>query len=259
MAVEARGAVMSLTVRNLIATPDLGLRLLTPRPDREPVSAGPDLLPASERAITWVHVSELRDPTPFLSGGELLLTTGLTFEQTPTDADALEYVQRLADAAVVGLGFGIGLSHDRVPPSLVAAGDRCGLPILQVSKQTPFIAISRAVSKAVAAEEYAAVTKTFTAQQALTKAALSDTGTDRVVRLLAQQLDGWVVLLEPSGAVLAEHPAGPRSRSRTLAAEIAALAGHRGAVSSGFPLGADIVSLQSVGAGPVRSTRPSCC
>ena len=28
-------------------------------------------------AIRWVHVSELEDPTPFLKGGEMLLTTGL--------------------------------------------------------------------------------------------------------------------------------------------------------------------------------------
>ena len=30
-----------------------------------------------DRAVRWVHISELADPTPWLSGGELLLTTGL--------------------------------------------------------------------------------------------------------------------------------------------------------------------------------------
>ncbi|MCW2958905.1 MAG: hypothetical protein JWP18_1708, partial [Solirubrobacterales bacterium] len=29
--------------------------------------------------VRWVHISELEDPTPWLSGGELLLTTGLPF------------------------------------------------------------------------------------------------------------------------------------------------------------------------------------
>ena len=55
---------MPLTLRDLVSTPELGLRLL---------AEGPDV----DRPVTWVHVSELRDPTPFLSGGELLLTTGL--------------------------------------------------------------------------------------------------------------------------------------------------------------------------------------
>ena len=30
-----------------------------------------------DRAVRWVHISELADPTPWLSGGEVLLTTGL--------------------------------------------------------------------------------------------------------------------------------------------------------------------------------------
>ena len=182
---------MALTLRDLVSTPELGLRLL---------AEGPDV----DRPVTWVHVSELRDPTPFLSGGELLLTTGLTIDggagrSIPTSAGS-------PTAAVVGLGFGTGLSHAQVPADLVAAARRHGLPILEVPMQTPFIAISRAVSRAVAADEYAAVTRTFTAQQALTKAALAAAGPDRLVRLLAQQVLGWVVLLDPAGAPIAAHP-----------------------------------------------------
>jgi len=30
-----------------------------------------------DHALRWVHISELEDPTPWLSGGELLLTTGI--------------------------------------------------------------------------------------------------------------------------------------------------------------------------------------
>ena len=58
---------MALTVRDLVSTPELGLALLAEGP-------------GADRAVTWVHVSELRDPTPFLSGGELLLTTGIAFD-----------------------------------------------------------------------------------------------------------------------------------------------------------------------------------
>ena len=235
--------MVPLTVRNLVALADLDLALLAPVTESRTEQL--------ERPITWVHVSELRDPTPFLSGGELLLTTGLAFGGDDVDIrDAEGYVRRLADAAVVGLGFGTGLSHAQVPAGLVAAGREVGLPIVEVPRGTPFIAISRAVSSALAADEYAAVTRTFTAQQALTKAALADAGPQRVVRLLARQVDGWVALVDRSGAVIAGHPESPQSRIKALASEIATLAGHRGPVSSGFPLGADVVSLQSVGADP---------
>ncbi|NUT52114.1 MAG: PucR family transcriptional regulator, partial [Saccharothrix sp.] len=30
-----------------------------------------------DRVVAWAHSTELADPTPFLEGGELLLTTGI--------------------------------------------------------------------------------------------------------------------------------------------------------------------------------------
>ncbi len=227
---------MALTVRQLADEPDLRVGLL---------SAGAD----PDRPITWVHVSELDDPTPFLSGGELLLTTGLGLAEHP-DADG--YVARLGAAGVVGLGFGTGLSHDSVPAELLDAAERAGLALLEVPIQTPFIAIGRAVSRALAADEYAAVTRTFTAQQELTKAALSPAGPDRLIRLLARQVDAWVVLADPAGSAIAVHPEAARLRLPAIADEVARLRPNRGAVASGFDLDRDSVSLQPVGTGARR-------
>lgn len=238
------GDHMPLTIRNLLSTSELGLSQRA--------------VGASDRPITWVHVSELADPTPFLTGGELLLTTGLAAAAavgTPEPAEsgsgpAELYVRRLIDASVVGLGFGTGLSHDAVPADLVSAAQRYGLALIEVPHGTPFIAISRAVSQALAADDYAAVTRTFTAQQALTRAALSPSGPDQLVRQLGRQVAGWVVLLDRDGRVMAASPDAPTGLPAPLASELAVLAAHRGPVSSAFPIGADSVSLQSIGAGP---------
>jgi purine catabolism regulator len=225
-----------LTIRHLLSTPDLDLTQLADG--------------AVDRAITWVHVSELADPTPFLSGGELLLTTGLAASTDGSAADSADrYVQRLVGAAVVGVGFGTGLSHEVVPADLVAAARRHGLALIEVPHGTPFIAISRAVSGALAADEYAAVTRTFTAQQALTRAALSPSGPDELIGRLARQVSGWVVLLDRAGDVLAASADLPVPAVPALAPELAILAAHTGPVSSAFAIGADTVSLQSVGAG----------
>ena len=58
-----------LTVGSLAA--EMGLELV----------AGRD---AADAPIRWVHSSELVDPTPWLSGGELILTTGLQLGSSPT-------------------------------------------------------------------------------------------------------------------------------------------------------------------------------
>ena len=43
---------------------------------------------AEASPIRWVHISELQDPTPFLSGGELLLTTGIISRPPPGSASS---------------------------------------------------------------------------------------------------------------------------------------------------------------------------
>ncbi|MFE1786357.1 PucR family transcriptional regulator ligand-binding domain-containing protein, partial [Streptomyces sp. NPDC059506] len=170
---------MPPTLASLVRNPALKLTVL----------AGQDGL---DVPVRWVHTSELDDPAPFLEGGELLLTTGLKLPDAASGQRA--YVHRLADAGVVGLGFGIGLSHEEVPGPLADAAEERGLPLLRVPQPTPFIAISKAVSAALAAEQYRAVTMTSQAQQELTRAALGPDGSRALLGRLAQRLDGWAAL-----------------------------------------------------------------
>ncbi len=230
---------MSITVRTLMAQPSMGLTLLTTGA-------------VDDQPLTWVHVSELVDPTPFLSGGELLLTTGLTQPVGEDSAAWNRYVVRLAGAGVVGLGFGTGLSHQQVPQSLIAAANRTGVALIEVPRRTPFIAISRAVSQAIAAEEYAEITRTFDAQMALTRGALSQSGTDVVVRLLAGQVGGWVLLVDPAGAPISAHPSAARRRASALDEDLTRLRRHRGPVSASFSQGSDTIDLQPIGTGARR-------
>ncbi|MCW2569486.1 MAG: transcriptional regulator, PucR family [Mycobacterium sp.] len=224
---------MPVTLHELAGSAELALRVL----------AAPD---ATGRQVRWVHVSELDDPTPFLGGGELLLTTGLGLGRAEP---VWEYVERLAAAGVVGLGFGTGLSHDRVPEELLDAAERCGLPVLEVPRATPFIAISRAVWRALAADEYAAVTRTYTAQQALTRAALAPRAPGTVVTRLAQQLGGWAVLLDPRGTPLHASPPAALRRAADLAPEVERLRVHRAPASAALTARGDAVLLQSLGNG----------
>jgi purine catabolism regulator len=198
---------------------------------RLPVLAGDVSKP-----VGWVHGTELADPTPFLEGGELLLTTGLT--------DVREgYVERLVRAGVVGLGFGTGLGHDVVPAAVVTAAEKAGLGLVEVPREVPFIAISKAVSKALAADEYAALTRTSEAQRALTRAAVR-TGVAGVVRRLGQRIDGWVVLLDAAGEPVHAH--NPRL-APDLAAEVARLTTGGGLASAAFESGGSYVFLQALG------------
>jgi PucR family transcriptional regulator, purine catabolism regulatory protein len=222
---------MPVTTAHLLDNPALKLRLHT---TQAPV----------DRPLSWVHVSELADPTPFLQGGELLLTTGLALRpENPVQ----EYVRRLASAGVAGLGLGTGLSHETVPPELVAAADAAGLALLEVPRETPFIALSRAVSAALAADAYAAVTRTSAAQQELTRAALSAGGPAAVVERLASQVGGWTVLFDAAGAALEAGPRTALRRAAGLRVELDRLRGLRAPASVAVSLPEETVLLQSLG------------
>ncbi len=150
---------MPPSVRTVADLPGLGLSIV----------AGPE---GRDRPVHWVAVSELEDPTPFLEGGELLLSTGMRLPADDPRAVA-EYVGRLVSAGVAALGLGVGLTHPGVPPGLAAAADAAGLPLIEVPGPTAFIAISKAVSALLGAEEYEGITRAFEAQRDLTRAALA--------------------------------------------------------------------------------------
>ncbi|MEU3557775.1 PucR family transcriptional regulator [Streptomyces fragilis] len=168
--------------------------------------------------VRWAHVSELPDPVPYMEGGELLLTTALKVD-AEDPAEAGGYVRRLAAAGVVGLGFGVGVNYDEVPEALVEAAAEHGLPLLEVPRSTPFLAISKAVSAAIAADQYRAVTAGFAAQRELTRRALSD-GPEGLLAALAAQVDGWAALYDAAGAVVAVAPDWAERRAARLTPDV---------------------------------------
>ncbi|MFF5005273.1 PucR family transcriptional regulator [Streptomyces phaeochromogenes] len=210
--------------------------------------------------VRWVHASELTDPVPYMEGGELLLITALKLDAE--DADAMRrYVKRLVGAGVAGLGFAVGVHYEETPKALVDAAEGEGLPLLEVPRRTPFLAISKAVSAAIAADQYRAVTAGFAAQRELTKQALSD-GPEGLLTALASQVDGWAALYDASGAVVATAPewAGRRAaritgdveRLRERAAPASSVVGGAGdgeGGDGGDGSGEDRVELHSLGTG----------
>src|SRR3954453_18004906 len=121
-----------LTVADILAIENLELR-------RAGGGAG------LHRPVRGVHTSELDDPTPWLRGGELLLSTG-----RPLRRDPAGFVERLASRGLAGVGLGLGFDLDEMPAEAVAAGDRLGFPLLTIPYEGPVIAISEAVFAAIA-------------------------------------------------------------------------------------------------------------
>jgi PucR family transcriptional regulator, purine catabolism regulatory protein len=155
-----------------------------------------------DQALRWVHISELRDPTPWLSGGELLLTTGL---QLDTPEQQREYIARLAAHGLSGLGFGTGFSHEAVPEPLTEAAEAHGFPLFEVPYDVPFIAVTEKAFSHLVNEHYAVLQRALSAHERLERIVLSERGLDGVAGALASLIGGAALVFDARGELMARR------------------------------------------------------
>ncbi|MGO9955755.1 MAG: PucR family transcriptional regulator ligand-binding domain-containing protein [Solirubrobacteraceae bacterium] len=176
-----------LTVGELLA--DLDVRLLT--------GEG-----AVDVPVRWVHISELLDPTPWLSGGEVLLTTGMALNLPEHQR---EFVRRLADHQLAGLGFGVGFGHQAVPPALVAAARDREFPVFEVPYDVPFIAVTEAAFTQLVNEQYAVLRRALAAHERLERVVLSERGLETLAGTLATLIGAAALVFDARGEPLAQR------------------------------------------------------
>lgn len=179
-------ASMTVTLSWLLAQSDLGLRLATDVP--------------TTTEFTWAHAIEVTDPVSWLSGGELVLTTGLRLGRS-VSAQRL-YAEHLADAGVSGIGFGVGIRFDEIPAPIVEACVERGLALVEVPLPTPFIAITQAVARRLSEQEVQSLQEALKAQRRITRSAVRG-GLTGVVGALGRELRCQPVVLDEYGAVMA--------------------------------------------------------
>ncbi|OFE15390.1 hypothetical protein BA895_06665 [Humibacillus sp. DSM 29435] len=220
-----------LTVAHLVA---LLPRALVPHVPSEPGAA----------VLDAVHISELADPTAYLHGGELLLTTGLALPLTGAGCGA--YVRRLVGARVSALGLGLGPVHVAVPRVLERACARLGLPLLVVPAEVPFQTVTRTFWSSVGAQQERSLHAAIDVHQRLVSAAASDEPASAVLAVLADAVGGWATLTDPSGRPLVTQPPERETDAAGLAEEVRRLrpAGARSAAT--FPVGREVASLHPV-------------
>lgn len=178
---------MPTTLRSLLKEGSFGLRAVG---DIEPEQL--------DRPLSWIHNSDLPDPTPWLEPGQLLLTDGGQFlPPASTDPDA--YCIRLRERGVAGLGFATNVIHPVVPAGVVDACRRHNVALIEVPRATPFIGIIRHVADVEAADRSARLSWTLESQRALARAAVRHDGLREILRTLSSRLGTWVALFDAAG------------------------------------------------------------
>ncbi|WP_329333219.1 PucR family transcriptional regulator ligand-binding domain-containing protein [Streptomyces sp. NBC_00663] len=206
-----------MRLRALLDTDALGLRLL----------GGEDEL---DRTVRGVMTTDLRDPSRYLSGGELVLT-GLAWRRDAADSDA--FVRILVQAGVAALAAGEAELGD-VPDDLVQACTRNRLPLFAVHESVAFATITEHVVRQVSGERAGDLAAVVDRHRRMMTSGPAGGGPDVVLDLLGSDLDLRAWVLSPTGRLIAGSkttgPALPADICAKLAAEhlAAARTGRRG-------------------------------
>lgn len=190
-----------MRLRALLDTDALGLRLL----------GGEDEL---DRTVRGVMTTDLRDPSRYLSGGELVLT-GLAWRRDAADTEP--FVRVLVAAGVTALAAGEA-ELGPVPEDLVEACGRHGLPLFAVNESVAFATITEHVVRQVSGERAGDLAAVVDRHRRMMTSGPAGGGPDVVLDLLGSDLDLRAWVLSPTGRLVA----GPKSAGAALPADVSA-------------------------------------
>ncbi|WP_327267836.1 PucR family transcriptional regulator ligand-binding domain-containing protein [Streptomyces sp. NBC_01218] len=176
-----------MRLRALLDTDALGLRLL----------GGEDEL---DRPVRGVMTTDLRDPSRYLSGGELVLT-GMAWRRDAADSEP--FVRTLAAAGVSALAAGEA-ELGPVPDDLVEACLRHRLPLFAVNETVAFATITEYVVRQVSGERAGDLAAVVDRHRRLMTSGPAGGGPEVVLDLLAGDLSLSAWVLSPTGRRIAD-------------------------------------------------------
>ncbi|MFJ9579875.1 PucR family transcriptional regulator [Streptomyces sp. NPDC101191] len=229
---ESQGGI---TVQRALELP--GLRSGLPE-----VVAGADRL---QRTVRWVHAGEVPNIASLLKGGELLLTTGLGLGTRPAEQRA--FVRRLAERGIAALVVELGPRFARLPATIVETARSAGLPLVQLHREVPFVAVTEEIHTEIVNGHYALQRQAEEVHRQCTEALLGGGGVPQVLRILADFALNPVFLETADGQLL--YAAGTESEPADPLQVWDGLRGQRAARESGPPTGAVLVDVPGGGPG----------
>ncbi|MFH8337422.1 PucR family transcriptional regulator [Streptomyces sp. AM6-12] len=160
-----------------------------------------------DRPVRWVHVAEAADVGVMLTGGEMVLTTGVLL--AGDEIRQAEYIRSLHRAEAAAVVLGLGRAFPAPPEVMRRAAERCGLPLVVLHRPFPFAELTEEVQSRLVRRKFAAVSLSEAVRTDLTALITSGAPLQRLLDEVARHSACPVVLTNLAHRVLAT--AGERS------------------------------------------------
>ena len=172
------------------------------------VSAGePEVLSGSDllgNPVRWVHVAETPEPSELLSGGELVLTTGMAFGEAGAGVAGFLAQVRAGRAAglIVELVAGAGRDHDASIAALRRVAGENDFPVILLHRRVRFVEITEVVHRMLVSDQLAALERSRMIHEVFTALSLQNATEEGIVARAAELIGAPVVLEDVAHLVL---------------------------------------------------------
>jgi purine catabolism regulator len=168
-----------------------------------------------DRTIRWVHTVEGRELTPWLKGGELLLTQGLSMQGSAREMD--RQISALDERQIAGIVVELGAILKAVPDPVVRTCERLELPLIALHFPVRFVEITEAIHTAIVGGELELTRWERDLHRRFSDLTLSGSSTHSLLDALAVTL-GNPVVLEHDGGGITYSGGRPRPEREILGA-----------------------------------------
>ena len=151
------------------------------------------------RQVRWVHVLEVPSIENLLNGNELILSTGVGWNEDKEVFSSL--VQQSINSNAAGLCIELGSYLSKVPKAIIELADSCDFPIIVFFKKVKFIDITQEIHSLFIKKHYLTLSELEEYSSKLNQLLLTSNPQKKILQLLHEQLKVTVVNISNQGEV----------------------------------------------------------
>src|SRR5215218_433844 len=147
--------------------------------------------------VRWVHVGDVTDLSPWLQGGELVLTTGAALHDAPA-----RYLRGIAEAGALGVVIELGAAGP-LPASATPIAEDLNLALVALHHTIRFVEVTEEVHRRIVSGQFEEVAFDRRVHRAFTDLSMRRVSASGIVDAAASMLDEPVVLEDLAHQALA--------------------------------------------------------
>jgi purine catabolism regulator len=165
-----------------------------------------------DREIRWVHIVDIPDPSAWVHGGELLLTTAFGLKDDSHGQKQL--IPLLAEKGLAGLVIAVGRYLHQTPNEMIHQADALSFPLIELPFDVPFVEVTKAIIDRIESERFSLQQKSLSIHATLTQLVIEGGGLDALAKTLANLVQRSISVEDEHFELLAHATCGTVDKAR---------------------------------------------